>query len=223
MKLRFAFHTGEGPDWRKGKWRWFKSQAINKGIIGWTWILAAAYSVPKLFRTPPKGSTRWKEYTKAFRFNFSHVEVWFPDENGKFWRYVMKPNPHKGYEQYKGTKDFTGQCFSATTRGNAKGVRFAPASEVLHHPKRWMYQEYKVDENKVAGLISDFKCTIGQPYDYWGIFGFFQPFNTQKDEQWYCSEICANIAWRLGIANYHLRISPRRLAMVLGGELKPVK
>jgi len=50
----------------------------------------------------------------------------------------------------------------------------------------------------------------------WGIFGFLQPFNTQDEKKWYCSEICA---WFLFMARVldkrEKRISPRRLSKKL--------
>jgi len=63
-------------------------------------------------------------------------------------------------------------------------------------------------------------------YDYAGLFGFFSPFNIHDKNKWYCSEICAWLAYLLRILpKRHKRISPRRLARKLvdaGGVLKPL-
>lgn len=192
MKIRFIYH--------KGKDSW-----VGRGIVVWTWILA-------LVRCD----------FKSLKFNFSHVEIWFPDEK--------YPNYYNGFG---GQDDWStmihkakrhswyGQCFSSTTRGDAEGVRFAPAAEVLHHPGRWMYQEYEVTAEGVVLMMPWFKDMVGRKYDYAGLFGFFLPWNPQKEDREYCSELSAWVAWSLKILRKrHKRISPRRLAKVLGGELK---
>ncbi len=196
MKIRFIYHKGQ-DSW------------VGKGIVYWTFFLA-------LVRFD------WK----SLKFNFSHVEIHFPDEDGEFRigkrknnaRYVstgLYLNPMK----YR----YRGRCFSSTTRGDAEGVRFAPASEVLHHPDRWMYQEHEVDDEivKVAGPVMRF--ITGYKYDFAGLFGFFLPWNPEKPDRYYCSELCAWLAWQFRLVHqWHKRISPRRLAKVLGGELKPL-
>jgi len=194
MKIRFVYH--------KGKDSW-----VGRGIVIWTWILALV-----------------RFDFKNLKFNFSHVEVWFPDKN--------YPNYYDGFggldvwsTMVHGGRRYLwyGQCFSSTTRGDAEGVRFAPATQVLHHPERWMYQEYEVDDEivKVAGPVMRF--ITGYKYDFAGLFGFFLPWNPEKPDRYYCSELCAWLAWQFRIVQqWHKRISPRRLAKVLGGELKPL-
>ncbi len=207
MKIRFLYH--------KSKDSW-----LGKGIIVWTWVLAAFYSVPKLFKKPPKGSSRWKEYVAILKLNFSHVSVWFPDENGIFTLNNIGAHADTQY---------AGQCFSSTTRGDSKGVRFAPASEVLHHPERWMYQEYEVADKEIEAVMPLLKLKVGNPYDYDAIKGFFLPWETQNPDAEMCSEACGWFAWIVYIVTWTdfdpwgLKISPRRLAKVLGGELHELK
>jgi len=201
MKIRFIFHTGKGSDIKNGKWRWLKSKAISTGIIAWTWVLAFV-------------SLQWNR----LKYNFSHCEIWFPDEKA-------------GFEKRRDGIDLSqpaGQCFSSTTRGGAKGVRFAPASEVLKHPERWKYIEVEVDKNNLENEKNWAKWLIGETYDYWGLFGFFWPFwNVQNSKKWYCSEICAVVAWHLGLLKKgESRISPRRFAKILAKKYhdpKPLK
>ena len=196
-KVRFVYHNA------KDSW-------LGKGIVGWTYILA-------LVRLD----------FKSLKHNFSHTECWFPDENGEF-----RAGKRKSYYRLARTRMFlhpivyktVGQCFSSTTRGDSKGVRFAPASEVLHHPERWMYQEYEVDDELVDLVIHRLEQRVGRKYDYAGIFGFFLPWNTQDDKKDYCSEDGALVGWWFNLTKtLYKRISPRRLAKVLGGELKELK
>ncbi len=208
MRVRFVFH--------KGKDSW-----LGRAIVAYTWLLAVV-----------------RLDFKSLKYNFDHVSVWFPDEDGEFKSELTPFYPclkHKGCLQHWthpcegcgriGGSPYLGECFSSTTRGNAKGVRFAPASEVLHHPDRWMYQEYEVGEN--LPLVKEtMKKYVGSKYDFAGIAGFFSPINTEVKEKWYCSEICAYIAWMLVLIEGKeriKRISPRRLAKVLGGELHELK
>jgi len=222
-KLRSCYHNPKGE------------HGIGKTIVGLTWLYAVVWSVPALFRKPPKKSSRWKEYSQALRYNFSHEELHISDKDGNFTRYVINDNPNPGEERYKGTKDFVGQCFSSTTRGKWNGVRFAPASEVLKHPERWSYIEFEVDEARFEVAMDEARRLVGKKYDYLGILGFLNPIPFQANDDWFCSEVCR---WfkRLGRVRYWTgfqgepfilfkgkRCSPRRSAheMVKAGyELK---
>ena len=161
-------------------------------------------------------------YTGIFPCNwgtkgYSHVEVWFPDEEGRFeaWKFDVMAESVKTDKTHKA---LLGQCFSSTTRGDAKGVRFAPASEVLRHAERWRYIEADVSQAKYDKMYSKAQGEVGKPYDYLGLFtGFFlMAAFLQNDLKRYCSDICAWIAWIGGILGKRLWIvSPRRLAKIL--------
>ena len=112
---------------------------------------------------------------------------------------------------------YDGHCFSSTTRGRYKGVRIAPALEVLKHPDRWAYIELDVSDEAWAKILPWIEALDKSKvkYDFLGLFGFFSPFNIQDKKKWYCSEICMNILWKLGVCKRHKRISPRRAAKVL--------
>lgn len=172
-KVRVVFHKG-------------KDSLIGRLIIGWTWVLAAL-------------PLQWDR----LKYNYSHVEVWFPDERGRF-------EDNSGHP--------VGRWFSSTTRGGSKGVRMADADEVLKHPERWDYIEIDIKQADYDTMITWSEVLAGEAarYDYRGIFGFILPFNVQDRERWYCSEICAFLLWNVGVLKLlHTRISPRRLAMVL--------
>lgn len=179
-----------------------KDSLIGKVIVAYTWLLAVV-----------------RLDFKSLKYNFGHVEYWEPDENGEF----SKPSARTYINAEP--PDYLGQCFSSTTRGDAQGVRFAPASEVLRHPERWMYQEYEVAAFRVEAVMPLLQTKVGLKYDFLGVsVGFSTPFNIQDEKKWYCSEICSWFAWFVGLLHkQHKRISPRRLAKVLGGELKELK
>lgn len=192
MKLRSVYHTAQGE----------KFFSVGRWIILWTGFLAMFYK---------KG--------KALKYNFSHEELWIPDED-------MQGCPDFSYEG-KGTGEtvYRGQCFSSTTRGGAKGVRFAPASEVLKHPERWRYIEFEVDDEAWEALLPLMEHWVGTKYDFLGIAGFFGLNAFQDECKWYCSEICGWAKSYLGVESAVHPISPRRSAMLLvpdWGEPKSV-
>lgn len=170
-------------------------RGIGKAIVAYSWLLA-------LVRLD----------FKSLKHHYSHVEAWWPDE-------------HRGFK-YKTTIGqriwmIEGYCFSSTTRGSYNGVRIAPAAEVLKHPERWAYIEIDVTQAHLDAFKAYAESRVGRKYDYWGIFGFFLPFNTEKAADDYCSEtvtrgaVEAYIISVLALGWWKFRISPRRLAKVL--------
>ncbi len=174
-----------------------KDSFVGRAIIVWTWILALCYN--------------WKALSK----NYSHVEIWIPYEHNNKKRWF--------YNEY--TKHYCGKFFSSTTRGTANGVRFTSASEVLKHPERWSYIECEVDPERLEVTLEEAKKLVGKKYDFWALFGFFNPFPVQDDKRWYCSEICNWFSVLCGIGWREKRISPRRFAYNLAkiwGEPRPL-
>jgi len=168
-----------------------KDSLVGRGIILWTWALGLFYN--------------WK----VLKYNFSHVEIWVPDEKYGFEHKWLDPEQELG--PYRNC-DYLGQCFSSTTRGDANGVRFAPASDVLHHPERWSYIECEVDPERLEVALEKAKKLVGNGYDYGYILSFLQPFIIQKDDESACSEIINWFAVLCGIGWREKRISPRRFA-----------
>ena len=183
MKLRSLYHKGTGEGiFSVGRW-----------IILWTGFLGLFHS-------------RWK----SLPFNYSHEELWIPDDKGFF---------HSPWVQVADKRiRYYGQCFSSTTRGDAEGVRFAPASEVLKHPERWDYIEFEVDDEWWADYLDEMKQEVGKKYDFMGISGFILPFGQQDDNKWYCSEICCWVKNMLTVTSFDPPISPRRSAMLLAKD-----
>ena len=210
MKLRFAFHSPKGE------------RGVGKAIVGWTWILGCFYN--------------WK----VLKYNFSHVEVWLPDKNGRFWDIETCGSELIGflggkpyyYPQFKGSPTYLGQCFSSTTRGVYNGVRFAPASEIIgKHPERWSYIECDVDAERLEVALDEATLRVGMKYDFWALFGFFNPLPlignlvkmvlrikkmpVRDNIEWYCSEICNWFGALCRVVKRFFRISPRRFCYVL--------
>jgi hypothetical protein len=211
MKLRSVYHTPKGE------------RGIGKWIVGWTWFLALFYG---------KG--------KALKYNYSHEELWIPDEKGNFSkvdRTEYYDNKCHGVCEACCDQEFidkisscpTGQCFSSTTRGDSNGVRFAPASEVLgKHPDRWEYVEFEVDEDYFKYmLLPDMEAKVGNEYDFVAVgTGFVTPVLVDDKEKDYCSGICCWAKWVLLVLPVlWKRISPRRSAMIMAKkyhEPKPI-
>jgi len=160
-------------------------RGIGKAIVAWTWLLGCFYN--------------WK----VLKYNYSHVSVWVPE-----------PDCSYGFE-WQNMGIYQGQCFSSTTRGTSDGVRIAPAYDILHNPHRWDYIECDVDPERCEVALAELNKLIGLKYDFWGIFGFLNPFPVQDDKRWYCSEVCNWFAVLCGITEREKRISPRRFAYKL--------
>jgi len=192
MKVRFLYHKPIGE------------HGMGKAIVGLTWVYALFYS--------------WK----ALKFNYSHEEIWLPDEDECFERVSMPMECDKIL-----SREYLGKCFSSTTRGDAEGVRFAPASEVLKHPERWDYVECIVSDNAYEGFKAEADKLVGKKYDFLGIFGFLNPFPVHSKMKWYCSEICNWAKKLLRITRKKSkRISPRKSAYKMvkaGHKLKSLK
>lgn len=197
MKLRLAFHTPKGEEFF----------GVGGVIVNWTWILALAYN--------------WK----ALKYNYSHVELWIPDENGNFS--CNEPFIHPGNDSNQVDSSllsssysvcYLGECFSSTTRGGSKGVRFAPASEVIgKHPDRWHYIEFEVFDEVFKAAYEDMKKMVGALYDFIGvIISFIFPIRIQDNSKWWCSEIVMFYVYFMrAIRKWYKRISPRRTALVM--------
>ena len=171
-----------------------EAKPVSMAIVGLTWIYALFYGK-----------------RKALKYNYSHEELWKPDDKGRLYggQDLFK------FIQPDGCFYRAGQCFSSTTRGNAKGVRIAPASEVLHHPERWEYIEFEVDDELFNKTWPDFEkmAANGIKYDFKGVvLGFTSPHNIQDPAKWYCSEVCVFAKSIWGVTKRWLRISPRRSA-----------
>ena len=181
-------------------------RGIGKWIVGWTWVLGLLYD--------------WK----VLKYNYSHESLWFPDEDGDFD--CLNRGDICAELNSKSVR-FLGQCFSSTTRGGAKGVRFAPASEVLKHPERWEYIEFEVSDYEYEKLIERAWRRVGLKYDFLAVAtGFISPIAWQDEQRWYCSEICCYLKYGAQvISKLWKRISPRRSAYIMAKkyhEPKPI-
>jgi hypothetical protein len=183
---------------------------VNYLISGWTTFV-------NLWRVQPKD---WKKFCKL---GISHEEFCLGDgwaSESNFEVYI--PGGHRC---------FLGNCFSATMRDGADGVRIALAEDVLRHPENWLYVEYENIPNWRIGLADGMirhLCELLTRYDKGGVFfGFITPNDLGNDpDKWYCSEVCWLIKWLLGVVKkQRRRVSPlwsAWLAVKAGHELKPL-
>ncbi len=190
-------------------------RGIGKWIVAWTFVLGLFYN--------------WK----VLKYNFSHEEIWVADENGEFVNDNQSPIIGMTYNR------ILGHCFSSTTRGDANGVRFAPASDVLgKHPKRWFYIEWECEKNKFDKAMEKARNRVGRKYDFRGVSGFVNPLpyigraaakllRMDKATKWcesrmqnpdkdYCSELSNLFKFWCGVwKSIILVISPRCSAYLL--------
>jgi len=136
---------------------------------------------------------------------YSHSEIWFPDAQDDFYhfgRYISSPPPYRG------------RCFSSTTRGGCKGVRFEDAEVILRNPERWdVTDDIEVADELVVKYMPNIVAQVGKLYDFSGVMGFMIPGSKEDPTKWYCSEICEWVLCLFGLMNkIHRPISPRRLS-----------
>ncbi len=156
-------------------------------------------------------------------YDFSHMETWFPNEHGVFESGIV----------LSGESIYLGTCFSSTMRGDADGVRFAPASRVLRNPERWYYIEFEIADWQLNVARSMAEGKVGKKYDLWGgiVFGFVLPIGVirQDPEKEYCSEVCCWIAVGVRILKKFKTLwvpySPRKAASEMSKKaiLRPLK
>ena len=184
-----------------------------------------------LFYKSKVGDGKWIDnaislWTMFFNWgtkNYSHCEVWLPDENGEF----QEPDWDEG--KYS----FVGQCFTSTMRDKIDGTVIRPASEVLKHHERWDYCEGEAEdadyENAVAWAYA--KVAENEGYGKRTIGRFFMPIwlfkllRLEEENKDICSEVaemfCIIAKW---ICEKLFR-SPRRLSRKLikkGYVIKPL-
>ena len=107
------------------------------------------------------------------------------------------------------------RCFSSYEGDD--GVRW----KYIHiHDGRWDLIEFEVDLEIVKEVVAWANSQIGKPYDWAGIMGFVNPWRKGGDPgRWFCSEICAALAVKLGVVQSIEkrldRVGPRDLWEIL--------
>jgi len=98
-------------------------------------------------------------------------------------------------------------CFSSSWRD--KGVRFKKINLL---PDRWIAVEIpttKEQEKNIRAWCKE-REDKGEVYDWWGIANFVLPFIKQKDDDWFCSEVCIAALKEFGIVGYPNETSPNK-------------
>jgi hypothetical protein len=128
--------------------------------------------------------------------------LWLPDENGEFG------NAEDG---------FLGDCFTSSMRQGSdghKGVQLRPASQVLKHPDRWMYQEIEMSDEQLTDLRIMSKRLADRKIGYGikEILSFFIPFGRWNSEDYICSEVVWYVLYCVSILSEDKIFSPRRMS-----------
>jgi len=136
----------------------------------------------------------------------SHCEVWWPDKNGNF-----------KYGIFKFSSGYLSECFTSTMgvaggkNRTGDGTIIRPASEVLKHPKRWIYCEKEVPkealEHTKKWAIMMVYFNLG--YDRGDIWKLL---NLNENKRWQDIDdyklICSGACWAFDsvVAEYWLSI-----------------
>lgn len=150
--------------------------------------------------------------------NYSHTEVWIPDEYGCFEGPVMHPT-----EPVYARNNYLGQCFTSTMRGENNGVVIRPASDVLKNTDRWDYFEIEVSEYflKIANNWALQMVAANKGYDKMSLLSFILPFRFGPPDKYICSEIVLRYIQMACLGMFYDKKhvpSPRRLAKWLQEE-----
>jgi len=93
-------------------------------------------------------------------------------------------------------------------------VRF---KEISYDPNTWEYVDIDITEEQERLLRYKSSDLVGKKYDYFGIlFWYIIPIKKQKNDKWWCSEICAYL---LGWDEF--RVTPNKMARHYGLERQP--
>ena len=90
-------------------------------------------------------------YTKLFNWrtkNYSHIELWLPDEKGQFWLPCEEP-PEMRLKPL-GTS-FTSTMGQTGGRQGKGGTCLRPAYDILKNPHRWDYQDVECTDGQYSG------------------------------------------------------------------------
>jgi hypothetical protein len=158
------------------------------------------------------------------RSKYSHSEAWEATPKGDFaLEHMDYPNPYGITETY-----YVGTCYTATMRGDDNGTVKRDASEVLDHPKHWVYFEIEVNETAHAAAMAyaEYEVKNNRGYGRWDLLKFFSPWHFPDSKRNICSEFCNNFLYYAGIFKKKGIISPGKLDKMLielGYESKELK
>jgi len=156
---------------------------------------------------------RFKEAGKMIKHRFSHVEVWWPDENGCFEETAILEVFKTVCYLKKGT------AFTSTMRGDDNGTVIRPASGILKHPERWSYIEIDLPEANYELAVEWAKeqAKNNQGYNKMTILNFFNPFRrtAKTGGKNICSVAVQGFLWQAGLFNKWEIMSPLKLWLEL--------
>lgn len=167
-------------------------------------------------------------YTGLFNWftpNYSHVELWIPDDDGKFERDtdILRPQsvPIGPDGWLEPQSKYLGQSFTSTMgqtggRNGKGGTCLRPAYDILRNPHRWDYQEVECSDVKYKALLEaiDEAVANNKGYSKKTITAFFNPIKRKPSKDG--KKICSGQVWRtlydVYILKVNLLFSPRRMS-----------
>ena len=175
-----------------------------------------------LFNMPaPWKFSEWKEWITG---SYSHIELWISDETGNFYRSSRLQGPHDSGPLW--VRDYIGQSYTSSMRGDRPGTVLRPASEVIKDPARWdvgVVCEISSTEpiNQYKWLMDhiNIKVENNQGYDMLCIADFFNLLRRwlplhDKTKQ-ICAEAFQEAVWVVSRRISEYICSPRRIVRIL--------
>jgi hypothetical protein len=108
-------------------------------------------------------------------------------------------------DEYLSNTGFVARCLSSSFRDG--GVR----SKVIDLDSgRWVLKSLPGDPEAVRPW---FTAHMGEPYDWFGLFGWVLPWRVSNRRWWFCSEAVAEAmglpeSWRISPNDLHRRLTP---------------
>lgn len=134
------------------------------------------------------------------RSKYSHVEIWLPNEIGKF-----RGNLGRIY----------GTCWTSTMRGEDNGTVMRDASGVIQNPERWDYIELDVIFVEQMMLYMEGAVNNNMGYSKWDLLKFASLYHFDDKTRNICSEFCNNALFFAMILKKFGIVSPGKLHKIL--------
>lgn len=157
------------------------------------------------------------------RSKYAHVEIWTPDEDGKFSQLMERYVPAVDVEgnvdttgtvQQQERKLFCyGTCWTSTLRGDSNGTVKRPALDILKNPHRWEYIEIEVTQEQYGSLVTwmEYQVKHNNGYSHWDLLKFIFPVHFPDDIRNICSEFVNNGLAAIEVYEKFGIVSPKKV------------
>jgi len=141
------------------------------------------------------------------RSEYSHVEMWLPDDMGFFFR-VASQCVDLADTGHRGT------CWTSTMRGDDNGTVSRDASGVIKDSKRWEYIEVEITGEDETNYLMNYmqrKVAHNKGYSKWDLMKFVSPVHFPDNDRQICSEFCNDALVLGGVVDGLGIVSPGQL------------